>query len=50
MHVFLNGGQTDHAGEAICAGCGSLRSMAVHDLRPAPLGADEIDTRRLGEG
>lgn len=47
-HVFINAGQTNHAGEGICDECGNLRSHVVHDLNVASE-AMEIDRRIVGE-
>jgi hypothetical protein len=49
-HVFLNGGQVDHAGVGICADCGHLRNSPVHDLTVVSAEVEAIDRRILGEG
>lgn len=47
-HVFIDAGQTDHAGVGICNECGNLRDHRIHDLTVASE-ALEIDRRQMGE-
>lgn len=49
-HVFLDAGQTDHAGVGICADCGHLRTAKVHDLTVLSPEVEAIYRRRVGEG
>ncbi len=49
-HVFLNAGQTDHAGVGICAECGHLKTSPVHDLTVVSPEVEAIERRRIGEG
>ena len=47
-HVFIDAGQTNHAGEGICNTCGHLRTNRIHDLY-VPAHTVEVDARTMGE-